>query len=331
MKNNIKVSIIIPVYNGENYLKAAIDSALAQTYKNIEIIVINDGSVDKTEEIALSYGEKIQYYKKENGGVSTALNLGLKKMTGDYFSWLSHDDLYFPNKIEICIKYLTDNNLVNKKVILYSNFLEIDKNSNGFGKRILDTNVLNKKPEYAMLRGAINGITLLIPKAAFDRCGDFNPKLRCTQDYDMWLRMSNEYLFIHIPYVLAKTRIHKNQDTNTNPNVLTEGNLLWIKMIESMPDSKKINLENTVFNYYYEMAKFLGDTPYMDALKHCIDKLNELNTETCFTVKDFMSIKTSKLSLISALKKTYKSFRQIGFKITINKIKRFFTSRLFYK
>ncbi|QQS65316.1 glycosyltransferase family 2 protein [Candidatus Saccharibacteria bacterium] len=108
-KSNLpKVSIIIPVYNGSNFLKEAIDSALAQTYKNLEIIVVNDGSADqgKTEKIAMSYGSKIRYYKKVNGGVSTALNLGIKKMTGDYFSWLSHDDIYYPKKIENQVRFV---------------------------------------------------------------------------------------------------------------------------------------------------------------------------------------------------------------------------------
>ena len=90
-----KVSIIIPVYNGANYVSEAIDSALAQTYKNIEIIVVNDGSSDDgaTEKIAKSYGDRIRYFAKENGGVSSALNFGIRQMTGEWFSWLSHDDL----------------------------------------------------------------------------------------------------------------------------------------------------------------------------------------------------------------------------------------------
>ena len=98
---NSLVSIVIPVYNGSNYLKEAIDSALAQTYSNIEVLVINDGSDDNnaTHNIALSYGDKIKYYKKENGGVSSALNLGLTMMRGDYFSWLSHDDIYVEKKL----------------------------------------------------------------------------------------------------------------------------------------------------------------------------------------------------------------------------------------
>ena len=85
------VSIIIPVYNGSNFMREAIDSALAQTYPNIEILVINDGSTDNTREIALSYGDKIRYFEKENGGVATALNLGIREMRGEYFSGLSHE------------------------------------------------------------------------------------------------------------------------------------------------------------------------------------------------------------------------------------------------
>ena len=96
---NIKVSIIIPVYNGEKYIAQSIESALNQTYKNIEVIVVNDGSSDNTEKIVLEYGDKIKYIRKENGGVASALNVGIKNMTGDFFSWLSHDDLYYPNKI----------------------------------------------------------------------------------------------------------------------------------------------------------------------------------------------------------------------------------------
>lgn len=79
-----KVSIIIPVYNGGNYLRNAIDSALSQTYKNCEIIVVNDGSTDggETAAIAKSYGNKIRYFEKKNGGVGTAVNLGIAEMTG---------------------------------------------------------------------------------------------------------------------------------------------------------------------------------------------------------------------------------------------------------
>jgi glycosyltransferase involved in cell wall biosynthesis len=102
------VSIVIPVYNGSNYLSEAIDCCLNQTYPHVEVIVVNDGSNDggKSHEIAISYGSKISYYEKENGGVSSALNLGIEKMKGQYFSWLSHDDLYLPQHIETQIEAL---------------------------------------------------------------------------------------------------------------------------------------------------------------------------------------------------------------------------------
>ena len=77
----------------------AIDSALSQIYKNIEVIVVNDGSKDNAEEIALSYGDKIRYLKKENGGGLSALNFGIWEMKGEYFSWLSHDNKYDCHKI----------------------------------------------------------------------------------------------------------------------------------------------------------------------------------------------------------------------------------------
>ena len=108
---NPLVSIVIPVYNGSKFLGEAIQSALNQTYKNVEVIVVNDGSNDndKTEQIALSFKKKIRYFKKENGGVSSALNLGIRKMKGDFFSWLSHDDLYDSQKIKMQIQYISDN------------------------------------------------------------------------------------------------------------------------------------------------------------------------------------------------------------------------------
>ena len=108
--DNPLVSIVIPVYNGSNYLAQAIDSALGQTYPNCEVLVVNDGSDDggATAELALGYGEKIRYFEKENGGVATALNLGIRQMRGEYFAWLSHDDLYKPEKIELQVKAALD-------------------------------------------------------------------------------------------------------------------------------------------------------------------------------------------------------------------------------
>ena len=273
---NPLVSIVIPVYNGENYLKEAIESALAQTYKNIEIIVVNDGSTDNTDAIAKEYGNKIRYFKKKNGGVASALNLAIEKMQGEYFSWLSHDDLYFPQKIENQINFLSKQN--NKKVVLFSNYLLINEN----GRKISEV-IINHKttliPEYTLLRGCVNGITMLIPKEAFVDCGNFNEKLRCTQDYDLWHKFLKVYPFMHMTDILAKTRIHSLQDTNMNPKAVSEGEDLWQFMIEDVSDVRKIELEGSVYNYYYKMALHLKNSPYRNTLKMCIDKCKKIDIE----------------------------------------------------
>jgi len=274
-KWNPKVSIIIPVYNGENYLREAIESALAQTYKNIEVLVVNDGSTDKTEEIALSYDDTIRYFKKENGGVATALNLGIKKMKGEYFSWLSHDDLYYPDKIKIQIDFLSS--IKDKNVVLYSNYDLIDENDKILHKVKFDHDMLTNKPEYSLYRGCINGITLLIPSKAFEEHGFFNFDLRCTQDYDMWSRIIKTYQFIHMNEFLSKTRLHSSQDSKISPAAEKEGNKLWIRLMQELSLEAKIRLENSEYFFYKEMSIFLETTPYKKALDYSNKKQKEIS------------------------------------------------------
>lgn len=238
MSFNPKVSIIIPVYNGSNYLREAIDSALAQTYKNIEVIVVNDGSNDsgKTDAIAKSYGDSIRYFYKENGGVATALNLGIKKAEGEYISWLSHDDVYYPYKIKLQIDHLTSGE---KNIVLYGDFDIIDSESRLIGS--IKVGYIN--PDYfryaLTTRHPIHGCTVLIPKRCFEECGFFDESLRTTQDYDMWFRMGGENRFVHIPENLIKSRAHAEQGTNTmNALHISEINDLLIKFIKDLSEEE---------------------------------------------------------------------------------------------
>jgi glycosyltransferase involved in cell wall biosynthesis len=209
------VSIIIPVYNGSNYLRSAIDSALAQTYRNVEVIVVNDGSNDGgvTEQIVLSYGDRIRYIRKQNGGVASALNAGIGEMTGDYFSWLSHDDIYYPNKL---IEQVASMAGFSRPVVLYSDYEVIDSQA-----RVLEWHVTADpcRPEefcrQLIIDYPIQGCSALIPKECFATVGLFNENLRTTQDYDMWFRISQHYDFIHMRRVLLQSRVHNEQGTVT--------------------------------------------------------------------------------------------------------------------
>lgn len=107
------VSIIMPVYNKENYLEKSILSVLNQTYKNIELVIINDGSTDKSEEIILKmmYDNRIKYYKQSNNGVSIARNNGIKVALGEFVSFLDADDYYDETFIEKMLNKIKDKNV----------------------------------------------------------------------------------------------------------------------------------------------------------------------------------------------------------------------------
>ncbi len=316
-----KVSIIMPVYNGEHYVSLAIDSALRQTYKNIEIIVVNDGSTDNTEKVCKSFGDKIKYISKENGGVSTALNLGIKNMTGEYFSWLSHDDLYYPEKIEVEINYLKKHKLIGTNSILYSNFSLFDEYGKLLSNIVFDSNVLNKDSAFSLLKGGIDGLTLLIPKKAFEEVGLFDENLRCIQDYQLWFDMYKKgYKFIHIPNILAATRIHSKSVTNTSPKVVTEGNSFWIDAIKYFSDSQKIDLYGSVYNYYFDLYNFFNYGPYDKTIEYCKEKFEEiekqnsekLNSNKVSIIIPFHNNIPSVIkSVNSALNQTYKNIEII--------------------
>lgn len=209
-----KVSIVIPVYNGANYLREAIDSALAQTYENTEVIVVNDGSIDEgaTDAIARSYGDKIRYFIKENGGVASALNLGIREMTGEYFSWLSHDDVYYPEKVARQVDRL---DLQDDHIILFCNCHIIDEYSQIKGVGAIDESLIGNS--ILLVVGTyIGGCSLLIPKNAFEAAGTFNESLRNCQDNEMWLRMAMAgFRFQYLPDILIKSREHEEQGSRT--------------------------------------------------------------------------------------------------------------------
>ncbi|EFL50812.1 glycosyl transferase family 2 [Solidesulfovibrio fructosivorans JJ]] len=210
-----KVSIVIPVYNGSEYLHYAIDSALAQTYPNIEVIVVNDGSSDggATEAIALSYGARIRYLSKINGGVATALNAGIAAMTGEYFSWLSHDDTYPCDKIEKQVAFLDARE--DREVVVYGDYTLMDAKGSLFHTVRLPHRPSAAMPYYLYIEQNLHGCTLLVPKSAFSKVGTFPLHLRTTQDYDLWVRMAMLVPFVHLAEVLAHARQHVGQGSRT--------------------------------------------------------------------------------------------------------------------
>ncbi|MDD3288189.1 MAG: glycosyltransferase [Alphaproteobacteria bacterium] len=317
--DNSKVSIIIPVYNGENYLRAAIDSAIAQTYSNIEIIVVDDGSTDSTASIAATYGDKIKFFSKPNGGCGSALNFGIAKMTGDYFSWLSHDDVYLPNKVELQVKSHQEQQ--DKNVIIYSSFSIIDGKSNFVRSVCIDKHIPPEKrdlPLYALSHGLIHGCALLIPVVHFFAVGLFDEALRYTQDYDLFFK-----LFHHAPvhfcnHTLVMVREHPAQDSCRSNKAKSgdrrdECNRLWSTFLDSLTDAEMAQMEKTPYAFLRGMVRFLSKTDYDAAISHAQRMAEEklANTKISVIMPLFNDIPGALLAMNSVMTQTHRNFELI--------------------
>lgn len=235
MKNSPLVSIITPTYNARSYVKEAIDSALAQTHRNIEIIVVDDGSTDNTKEIVVPYVEKkqIKYIYQKNGGISAARNAGIKKAKGEYIALLDADDVFLPEKIKKQVTHLESNPSCDVSYCDLHHFWD-DKpddlmklNYKYYSGREVFQNTLR--------RSFIAPVTVLFRKKVFEKYGYFDEAIRkYAEDFEFWLRLT--YRGAHIcflPETLAKLRLRREgnvQAFTTQP----EMKLAALKVVENL-------------------------------------------------------------------------------------------------
>ncbi|NLI76671.1 MAG: glycosyltransferase [Candidatus Riflebacteria bacterium] len=215
------VSIIIPVFNGGDFLREAVESALAQTFPSVEILVVNDGSNDggETREVARRFGEQIRYLEKPNGGVATALNAGIDAARGQFISWLSHDDVYLPEKTERQVEFFKT--LADDRSVIFSHENLIDAQGNLIARGKSLSFPIGEFVFRLIRDRFLGGCSLLIPRKAFFECGGFNPALQTVQDCEMWLRMARGgYSFHYLPVCSNHSRIHSGQDSNRKRAIL---------------------------------------------------------------------------------------------------------------
>ncbi|SOR28226.1 Glycosyl transferase (modular protein) [Methylorubrum extorquens] len=254
---NPKVTIVMPVMNGGRYFELALRSALAQTYGNIEIIVVNDGSNDggETERIALKYSDRIRYFSQENRGVSGALNTAIRHMTGDVFTWLSHDDIYLPHKTESQVSFHRRLNRPN--AILFTDYGLIDPEGKLFYTTDIELGLLTEKPLLPLHRGLVNGCTLYIPAWIIKEFYPFDESLRYTQDYDLWLRISQEHEFFLQKEAHVHYRTHPGQDSH-KPGSLIERNRLFQRLMDGRSETQRVQMEGSEKRFFVENATYYG-------------------------------------------------------------------------
>jgi len=181
-----QVSVIIPTYNRGWILKEAIDSVLAQDYKDLELIVVDDGSTDNTFEILASYGNDIKVLFQENKGVSAARNRGITEASGQLIAFLDSDDLWLPRKLSTQIDFfnqMPDALICQTEEIWVRNGIRVNPK-----KR-------HKKPSGMIFEPSlelclVSPSAVMIRRSLFDRVGEFDVTLSACEDYDLWLRIS---------------------------------------------------------------------------------------------------------------------------------------------
>jgi len=203
-----RISVIIPTYNRGEVLDRAIKSVLSQTYKNFEIIVVDDGSTDSTSRVLKKFGNKIRYFSKLHGGVSSSRNFGLEKSEGSWVAFLDSDDYWLPEKLERQINFLKDHPDIA--------IVQTDEKWIRNGKL---ANPMKKHQKYSgwifpkcFPLCIVSPSAVMIHQRIFNDVGVFDENLPVCEDYDLWLRTACKYQIALIPEkLIVKTGGHSDQ------------------------------------------------------------------------------------------------------------------------
>jgi glycosyltransferase involved in cell wall biosynthesis len=213
------VSVIIPSYNCEAYIAETLGSVLGQTFKDVEVIVVDDGSTDRTREIAASHGGLVRLLTQANAGVCAARNYGIREARGRFICLMDHDDYWLPDKLALQLEQMHQHPEVG---LVYSSFIWWHPGEDGV---FPDHSISNRVPSAEGIDEEFSGwiyhqllldcwvltSSALIRAELFERCGVYDESLPYSEDWDLWLRFSREYPFIKLNKPLTLYRQHPMQ------------------------------------------------------------------------------------------------------------------------
>jgi len=225
--NQPLVSVVVAVQNGERFLSSALTSILNQGYRPLEIIVVDGRSEDNTAKIAQSFPE-VRYLQQPNRGIADAYNTGIAAARGDIVAFLSHDDLWTPNKLSLQVGYLTEHPEVQYTIAQMKYFLEPGHNvPRGFKQELLKGHHVGKIME-----------TLVARKTLFDAIGGFDGEMALAEDADWYARANDHKIPVAIiPEVLLHKRVH---NTNASSDAATSNRHL-LKALKRSIERKKLS------------------------------------------------------------------------------------------
>ncbi|GAA4236036.1 hypothetical protein GCM10022291_19450 [Postechiella marina] len=312
MEKTELVSIILPVYNGEQYLKQSIESCLNQTYSNIELIIVNDCSTDATLKIVNQYlaiDNRVRVINNViNKKLPASLNIGHDQAKGAYITWTSDDNYYDLLAIETMVNII----LQEKTDIVYANYNMINGNENTVVK-LLDF--------YNLLQLNCIGACFLYNNQVYKNSEKYDESLFLVEDYDFWLQSLKKYKFYHLPKVLYHYRLH-NASLTQSIQVDSERNQLFVKNIE-VSYKKFFSSFDLDVNYCAKLFTKLHIAPY--SIK---------NTREIFDIRAVVNVCSKKLRLSKKNKKAWLfSIMQLQLQLlrSINKDVSFYSCLSFLK
>ncbi|BAY27381.1 putative glycosyl transferase [Calothrix sp. NIES-2100] len=203
-----KISVVIPVYNGEKTIQVTIKSVLKQTYTDLELIVINDGSTDSTLEIISKINDsRLKIFSFENAGGNVSRNRGLKYAVGDFVSFLDADDIWTPDKLESQLQTLQQNPDC-KVAYSWTDYIDAHGKFLVSGRHFTANGDVY---EQLLINNFLeNGSNPLICREAITELGGFDESLSAAQDWDMYLRLADKFNFVCVPSVQILYRVSAN-------------------------------------------------------------------------------------------------------------------------
>ncbi len=262
----LKVSVILPVYNGEKYITESINSILNQTYSNFELIIVNDKSTDSTPEIIKAFTEKDNRIRvvtnTRNLKLPGSLNRGFSFASGDLYTWTSDDNLYKKNAFEEMVKYLEKNN---DKDFVYAGIEYIDGQGNFIGTADYINGDLSDLP----LSNCI-GACFMYRNIVHKKLKGYNKKKFLVEDYDFWIRTYRYFNMGFISKVLYEYRNHGNSLTATRMEEIQAGRVGLYKdelKWSCFSLDIKIRICKEIADYYYKHENYAEFRRYMRILK----------------------------------------------------------------
>ena len=207
--NPIDISIVLPTYNGAKYLRESIESCLAQTFRNWELIIVNDYSTDESGAIAEEYAAKDErirvIHNETNLKLPVSLNVGFRQARGEYLTWTSDDNLFLPHALQVMLEFLRGHS---EHIMVCTPYERIDIE----GKRL---NRVYVPLKHHILGGSCIGACFLYHRSVLETIGEYDPDWFLVEDYEYWLRIASKYTIGIVDHVSYLYREHPQSLTST--------------------------------------------------------------------------------------------------------------------